>query len=112
MDIAVNSAATAQYGPFETMAEADIDEMLAIIFKAGIWFMQAAIAAMKEAGGGAIVYISTAAAKFMLENHAACMRAEAGPDHVTRTVANEFGKIRDPRQYPVSRPDLAAEPHH
>lgn len=92
VDIAVNAAATPQYGPFEDMTEAEIDEMLSIIFKGGIWFMQAAIGVMKTAGGGAIVNVTSAVADIMFENHAAYMGAKAGLNHVTRTVANEFGK--------------------
>lgn len=93
VDIAVNAAATPQYGPFEDMTEAEIDEMLAIIFKGGIWFMQAAIPMLKAAGGGAIVNVTSVVADIMFENHAAYMGAKAGLNHVTRTVANEFGKF-------------------
>lgn len=93
VDIAVNAAATPQYGPFEDMTEAEIDEMLAIIFKGGIWFMQAALGALKAAGGGAIVNVSSAVADIMFENHAAYMGAKAGLNHMTRAVANEFGKF-------------------
>ncbi|HEY6870639.1 MAG TPA: SDR family oxidoreductase [Novosphingobium sp.] len=93
VDIAVNAAATAQYGPFEEMTEQEIDEMLAIIFKGGIWFMQAAIGALKANGGGAIVNISSAVADIMFEHHAAYMGAKAGLNHMTRAVANEFGKF-------------------
>ncbi|MDO7833489.1 SDR family oxidoreductase [Sphingobium sp. HBC34] len=92
VDIAVNAAATPQYGPFEDMTETEIDEMLAIIFKGGIWFMQAAIGALKAAGGGAIVNISSTVADIMFENHAAYMGAKAGLNHMTRAVANEFGQ--------------------
>ncbi|MDO7836336.1 SDR family oxidoreductase [Sphingobium sp. HBC34] len=93
VDIAINAAATGQYGPFEDMTEAEIDEMLAIIFKGGIWFMQAAVGAMKGAGGGAIVNVSSAVADIMFENHVAYMGAKAGLNHMTRAVANEFGQF-------------------
>lgn len=93
VDIAVNAAATPQYGPFEDMTEAEIDEMLSIIFKGGIWFMQAAIPALKAVGGGSIINVTSAVADIMFENHAAYMGAKAGLNHVTRTVANEFGKF-------------------
>ena len=66
--------------------------MLSIIFKGGFFFMQAAVGAMRRRGGGAIVNISSAVATIMFENHAAYMGAKAGLEHVTRTVANEFGK--------------------
>ena len=93
VDIAVNAAATGQYGPFEDTSEAEIDEMLAIIFKGSFCFMQAAVVAMKRIGGGAIANISSQVGTIMFENHAAYMGAKAGMDHVTRTVANEFGKF-------------------
>lgn len=93
VDIAINAAATPQYGPFEDMTEAEIDEMLAIIVKGGIWFMQAAIGALKAAGGGAIVNVSSAVADIMFENHAAYMGAKAALNQMTRAVANEFGQF-------------------
>ncbi|MDF8335311.1 SDR family NAD(P)-dependent oxidoreductase [Novosphingobium cyanobacteriorum] len=93
VDIALNAAATGQYGPFEDMTEAEIDEMLAIIFKGGIWFMQAAVAALRAAGGGAIINVSSAVADIMFENHVAYMGAKAGLNHMTRAIANEFGKF-------------------
>jgi NAD(P)-dependent dehydrogenase (short-subunit alcohol dehydrogenase family) len=93
LDIAVNAAATGQYGAFEETGEAEIDEMLSIIFKGGFFFMQAVVAAMKRSGGGSIINISSAVATIMFENHAAYMGAKAGLEHVTRTVANEFGRF-------------------
>ena len=91
LDIAVNAAATGQYGPFEETSEAEIDEMLSIIFKGGFYFMQAVVGAMRRSGGGSIINISSAVASIMFENHAAYMGAKAGLEHVTRAVANEFG---------------------
>jgi NAD(P)-dependent dehydrogenase (short-subunit alcohol dehydrogenase family) len=93
LDIAVNAAATGHYGAFEETSESAIDEMLSIIFKGGFFFMQAAVAAMKQSGGGSIINISSAVATIMFEHHAAYMGAKAGLEHVTRTVANEFGRF-------------------
>ncbi|MBV1688909.1 SDR family oxidoreductase [Novosphingobium sp. G106] len=92
LHVAVNAAATGQYGAFEETSEAEIDEMLAIIFKGGFFFMQAAVGAMKRAGGGSIADLTSQVATMMFENHAAYMGAKAGLEHVTRTVANEFGQ--------------------
>lgn len=91
IDIAVNAAATGQYGDFEETTEEEIDEMLSIIFKGSFFFMQVMVAAMK-AHGGSIINISSAVADIMFENHAAYMGAKAGMNHVTRAVANEYGK--------------------
>ena len=41
--------------------------------------------------GGSIIQISSATATIMLNDHAAYMGTKAGPDHVIRCVANEFG---------------------
>lgn len=90
VDIAVNAGATGHYTAFEETSEEIIDEMLSTIFKGGFFFMQAAVGAMKERGG-AIVTVTSAVASIMFENHAAYMGAKAGIEHVTRTVANEFG---------------------
>jgi len=70
--------------------------MLAIIFKGSFFFMQVMVAAMKRTSadgrGGSIVNISSAVADIMYENHAAYMGAKAGMNHVTRCVANEYGR--------------------
>lgn len=91
VDIAVNAGATGHYTDFEETSEDTIDEMLSIIFKGGFFFMQAAVGAMKD-HGGAIVTVTSAVATIMFENHAAYMGAKAGIEHVTRTVANEYGR--------------------
>ena len=73
VDVAVNCAATGQYSPFEQTTDAEIDEMLAIIFKGSFHFMQVMVAAMKN--GGSLINISSAVADIMFENHAAYMGA-------------------------------------
>lgn len=89
VDIAVNAAATGQHSSFEETTEAEIDEMLAIIFKGSFQFMQVMVGAMKQEGS--LINISSAVADIMFENHAAYMGAKAGMNHVTRAVANEYG---------------------
>lgn len=89
IDIAVNCAATGQYSPFEQTTEAEIDEMLAIIFKGSFYFMQVMVGTLRR--GGSIINVSSAVADIMFEHHAAYMGAKAGMNHVTRAVANEFG---------------------
>ena len=94
LDIAVNAAATGILEDFEKTTEAQIDEMLSIIFRGGFFFMPAAVGAMKKnSKGGAIVNVTSAVATIMFEKHAAYMGAKAGLEHVTRTVANEYGRF-------------------
>ncbi len=87
VSIAVNCAATGQYSQFEQTTDAELDEMLAIIFKGAFYFMQVMVRAMVD--GGSLINISSAVADIMFENHAAYMGAKAGMNHVTRCVANE-----------------------
>jgi NAD(P)-dependent dehydrogenase (short-subunit alcohol dehydrogenase family) len=87
--VAVNAAATGQYSQFEQTTEAELDEMLSIIFKGSFYFMQVMVGAMTQ--GGSIINVSSAVADIMFENHAAYMGAKAGMNHVTRAVANEYG---------------------
>lgn len=92
IDIGVNASATGALSPMHETEEAELDEMLGIIFKGGYFFMQAMIRKMMRTGGGALVNISSAVADIMYENHTSYMGAKAGLNHVTRSVAYDYGK--------------------
>jgi len=92
IDIAVNAAAIGFLARFEEETEAQIDSMLSIIFKGGLFFMQVMVGAMKQAGGGSIINISSAVADIMSDDHCSYMGAKAALNHMTRFVAYEYGK--------------------
>lgn len=92
IDIGVNASATGALSPMHETEESELDEMLGIIFKGGYFFMQALVRKMMGAGGGAIVNISSAVADIMYPNHTSYMGAKAGLNHVTRSVAYDYGK--------------------
>lgn len=94
LDIAVNAAATGALAPFEEETEEQIDEMLSIIFKGGLFFLQAVVGRMKRpiGRGGSIITVSSAVADIMSENHCSYMGAKAGLNHMTRFVAYEYGR--------------------
>ncbi|MBO9376209.1 SDR family oxidoreductase [Sphingomonas histidinilytica] len=94
LDIAVNAAATGALAPFEEETEEQVDEMLSIIFKGGLFFMQAMVGRMKRpvGRGGSIITVSSAVADIMSENHCSYMGAKAGLNHMTRFVAYEYGR--------------------
>lgn len=92
IDIAVNAAAIGFLAPFEEETEEQIDQMLSIIFKGGLFFMQVMVGAMKSGRGGAIINISSAVADIMSDNHCSYMGAKAALNHMTRFVAYEYGK--------------------
>ncbi|ATE63942.1 SDR family NAD(P)-dependent oxidoreductase [Rhizorhabdus dicambivorans] len=94
IDIAVNAAATGSLAPFEEETEQQVDEMLSIIFKGGLFFMQAVVGRMKRpiGRGGSIINISSAVADIMSDDHCSYMGAKAGLNQMTRFVAHDYGK--------------------
>lgn len=92
IDIAVNAAAIGFLASFEEETEEQIDSMLSIIFKGGLFFMQVMVGAMKRGRGGAIINISSAVADIMSDNHCSYMGAKAALNQMTRYVAYEYGK--------------------
>ena len=91
IDIAVNAAAIGFLAPFEEETEEQIDSMLSVIFKGGLFFMQVMVGALKKSGG-AIINISSAVAEIMSDNHCSYMGAKAALNQMTRFVAYEYGK--------------------
>ncbi|SCW59881.1 NAD(P)-dependent dehydrogenase, short-chain alcohol dehydrogenase family [Sphingobium faniae] len=96
IDIAVNAAAIGFLAPFEEETEEQIDSMLSIIFKGGLFFMQVMVGALKRerpgGRGGAIINISSAVAEIMSDDHCSYMGAKAALNQMTRFVAYEYGK--------------------
>lgn len=92
IDIAVNAAAIGFLAKFEEETEEQIDSMLSIIFKGGLFFMQVMVGALRQAGGGAIINISSAVADIMSDDHCSYMGAKAALNHMTRFVAFDYGK--------------------
>ena len=96
IDIAVNAAAIGHLAPFEEETEEQIDGIIANVFKAGLFFMQVMVGAMKKerpgGRGGSIINISSAVAEIMHDDHASYMGAKAALNHMTRYVAFAYGK--------------------
>lgn len=96
IDIAVNAAAIGHLAPFEEETEEQIDSMLSVIIKGGLFFMQVMVGAMKRerpnGRGGSIINISSAVADIMSDNHCSYMGAKAALNQMTRAVAYEYGK--------------------
>lgn len=96
IDIAVNAAAVGSLATFEEETEEQVDPMLSIIFKGGLFFMQVMVAAMKRerpgGRGGAIINISSAVAEIMSNDHCSYMGAKAALNQMTRFVAYEYGQ--------------------
>lgn len=97
-DVLVNSAGLFEPKPFLEYTEEDLDRYLSANIKAAFFTSQAAIAQMKQQGGGSIVNIGT-----VLVNHSIAGLTATGPlvgkgalHALTVTLASEFAadKIR------------------
>lgn len=89
VDIAVNSSGWGLLTPFLDTTRQELERMVSLQFIGPYQFFQAMLRVMAD--DGAIVQVSSATAKIMMEDHAAYMGTKAGMDHVIRCIANEFG---------------------
>lgn len=95
LDIAINSTGVAIGAPFLDFSEEDLDAIIALQFKGSFFFLQAATAMMKDAGGGSIIQLSSCVAlpgTTVDDGYDAYMGTKAGMDQVMRAVANQFGR--------------------
>ncbi|MCE0506178.1 SDR family oxidoreductase [Roseivivax sp. GX 12232] len=89
LDLAVNCTGWGLLTPFLDNTREELEAMAALQFVGPFQFFQAVLREMSD--GGALVQVSSATAKIMMEDHAAYMGTKAGMDHVIRCIANEFG---------------------
>lgn len=93
LDVMINNAGLAIYGPVESITEADFDLLWRTNVKSVVFGSQAALAVMRAQGSGLIVNISSVAGKWHLPNESAY--------NATKWAVNGFtGTLR-----------LEAEPH-
>jgi len=71
LDVMINNAGLAVYGPVESIAQADLDRMWRTNVGGVIFGSQAALAAMKPRGRGLIINISSVAGKLHLPGESA-----------------------------------------
>lgn len=89
VDLAVNATGWGLLTPFLDTTREELERMVALQFIGPYQFFQSMLRVMAD--GGAIVQVSSATARIMMEDHAAYMGTKAGIDHVIRCIANEFG---------------------
>jgi NADP-dependent 3-hydroxy acid dehydrogenase YdfG len=70
IDVMINNAGLAIYGPVESLSAAEVDEIIDTNVKGVIYGSQAAFRAMKECRSGHIVNIGSIAGKLHLKNEA------------------------------------------
>lgn len=89
VDVLVSNAGTLLDDPFEDLAEADIDAMIAVHLKGAFHVAQPAFRAMKAAGYGRIVFTGSSSGMFGHAWHAAYGAAKTGLLGLSNVVALE-----------------------
>jgi NAD(P)-dependent dehydrogenase (short-subunit alcohol dehydrogenase family) len=92
VDVLVNSTGIFRPAPFLDQTEEHFEEALGSILRPTFWVSQAAIAAMRERGGGAIVNVGSMWAVDAIETTptSAYSAAQAGRHALTKNLAIEF----------------------
>lgn len=104
LDVLVNNAGRADFGPSEELTPEIIDGLLALNVRAPLLLAGSAAAHMAEHGGGSIVNISTGVAVLGAARNSLYGASKGALDAATRSLAAEWG----PRQVRVNgiRPGL------
>jgi 3-oxoacyl-[acyl-carrier protein] reductase len=91
LDIMCNVAGVPHDGLIEDLSEDDLDRLLAINLKGMIFGCQAALAAMKRRGGGAIVNVSSTGIDVPVPGNGLYAITKAGVAMLSMTLATEAG---------------------
>ncbi|MBY8822637.1 SDR family NAD(P)-dependent oxidoreductase [Sphingomonas colocasiae] len=90
LDVVVNNAMWTRYAPIPEIDQETVDRMLGVGIAAIVWGTQAAVAAMRPRGGGAIVNIASVSAKLGLPNAMVYCGVKAAVEGMTRSSAIEL----------------------
>lgn len=90
IDVLVNNAARTRFGPFEEASEEDWLDVVNTNLKGTFFASAAAVRHMKRSGEGAIINVSSCAARLMVPFHAAYTMSKGGIEALTRQLALEL----------------------
>ncbi|NKZ14829.1 SDR family oxidoreductase [Mycolicibacterium septicum DSM 44393] len=91
IDILINNAAIAVFGPTATIAEQDFDDCYALNVKIPFFLVGAVAPAMAKRGDGAIVNVSTMVSMFGAPGSAVYASSKAALNLLTKSWAAEYG---------------------
>ena len=91
LDVLVNSAGVREIGDVYTMATDEWENVIAVNLSGTFYFCQAAARSMREAGGGAIVNISSVGGLVGLARRPAYTAAKHGVIGLTKSLARDLG---------------------
>ncbi len=92
--VLVNNAANDQRQAFEEVTSEDFDRMMGVNFRHVFFACQAVLPAMREAGGGAIINLSSGVWMAGGNDMAAYSAAKAAIVGLTNSLARDYGKHR------------------
>lgn len=90
LHILINNAGIAHIGNAETTSEGDLDRIYAVNVKGVYHCLHAALPLLRNAGGGAIVNLSSIAAKVGLEDRFAYSMSKGAVTSMTLSVARDY----------------------
>jgi len=86
----VNNAARTRFGPLEQVTDEDFDDVVNTILRGPFFGSIAAAAAMRQAGGGSIVNITSISVRGIMRHHGPYTMAKGGLEAMTRQLAFEL----------------------
>lgn len=93
IDVLVNNAARTRFGPFEEVTEEDWLDVVNTNLKGTFFASASAVRQMKRSGSGAIVNVSSCAARLMVPFHSAYTMSKGGIEALTRQLALELAPV-------------------
>jgi 3-oxoacyl-[acyl-carrier protein] reductase len=94
LHVLCNVAGILTHASLEALTEDDLDRVLAVNLKGVLFCSQAAIAGMRDAGGGSIINLASAAIDSIAPNLAAYAMSKAAIAQLTRSMATEWATLR------------------
>jgi 3-oxoacyl-[acyl-carrier protein] reductase len=92
LNILINNAGLTQWKTIDDTTEADFDRVVAVNLKGVFLCSKFAIPAMRRAGGGSIVNISSIAGVISIKSHFAYCAAKAGIIQMTKALGLDHGR--------------------
>jgi 3alpha(or 20beta)-hydroxysteroid dehydrogenase len=92
LNVLVNNAGIATYGPIDTYSQADWDATIAVDLTGVFHGIQAAVPAIKQAGGGSIVNVSSIAGLWGVAGGPGYVAGKFGVRGLTKAAALDLGK--------------------
>jgi 3-oxoacyl-[acyl-carrier protein] reductase len=93
LDIMGNVAGIAHEDWVTNWTEEELDRVFAINFKGTLWGCQAAVAAMKESGGGSIINVASSVIDITAPKYGLYAITKQAVTQLTRTLAMESGRF-------------------